>query len=483
MATLYEIQASYVGIGKSTFAQKFNLPFADDCINLVDSLSDYWYTESSYFLSPDSKTEALFKAYLVLENSACAISEALSKNLGNIVISARSALVSAFQFLQFQPSLEQIMSLVDYYQARLQHMGVKKVVVLDFGPSIMRHDEHVMTGYNRMRERARPYELNFFISFEKYKCFFQLAELNKYPMVRELQKRGHMFQYETLEFSNFNIQNYCQVLGLIRGRELSRGEIKMQSDSCWNVRDLGILTRVVAPLLMQHEPDQVFPTWQVALDQHRRNNRHHPEFFEWLGSMTVLDKQEMLCDLLSCFLTGQWKRGNLDWKIDEAANICRRWQNWEIVNSLYKGEYTVTNKETKLRWPLNKFDHEKEWLILWVQALLTRRVSMDTFIEGLYGFDSIHYYVQDLMWHQSSVIEMAKKLFPDNRELTQRCEVHDFDKWDAFMVTAYTLKFIFQVEIVPIVKISELDEKTLQSIVLRANDQESKLTEPKLPEL
>ncbi|GBN92052.1 hypothetical protein AVEN_266866-1 [Araneus ventricosus] len=325
MATLYEIQASYVGIGKSTFAQKFNLPFADDCINLVDSLSDYCYTESSYFISPDSKTKALFKAYLVLDISACAISEALSKNQGN-VISARSALVSAFQFLQFQPSLEQIMSLVDYYQARLQHMGVKKVVVLDFGPSIMRHDEHVMTGYNRVREQARPYELNFFNSFEKYKSVFQLAELNKYPMVRELQKRSHIFQYETLEFSNFNIQNYCQVLGLSteRGRELIRGEIKMQSDSCWNVRDLVILTRVVAPLLMQHEPDQVFPTWQVALDRHRRNNRHHPEFFEWLGSMTILDKQEMFRDLLSCFLTGQWKRGNLDWKTDEAANICRR---------------------------------------------------------------------------------------------------------------------------------------------------------------
>ncbi|GBN65642.1 hypothetical protein AVEN_266867-1 [Araneus ventricosus] len=108
---------------------------------------------------------------------------------------------------------------------------------------------------------------------------------------------------------------------------------------------------------------------------------------------------------------------------------------------------------------------------------------MDTFIEGLYGFDSIHYYVQDLMWHQSSVIQMARKLFPANRELTQQCEVQDFDKWDAFMVTAHTLKFIFQVEIVPIVKISELDEKTLQSIVFRANDQESKLTEPKMPEL
>lgn len=211
MVSVYEIQASFVGIGKSTFARKFELPFADDCVHLVNSLSDYWYSGSRFFLSPEVKTESLFKAFLVLENSACAVSEALSKNRGNVVVSSRSALVSAVQFLPFLPSPEEIKALADYYEARLKYNGVDRVIILDFGSSILNSDHYVACGYDRMRKRARPYEINHFNTFEKYKSFFQQAEWKKDPMVKELKERSHMFHYKNLEFLDFDKENYKQV--------------------------------------------------------------------------------------------------------------------------------------------------------------------------------------------------------------------------------------------------------------------------------
>ena len=41
---------------------------------------------------------------------------------------------------------------------------------------------------------------------------------------------------------------------------------------------------------------QYLKEMQVALDHHYTNNRHHPEHFESISSMNLIDIVEMLCD-------------------------------------------------------------------------------------------------------------------------------------------------------------------------------------------
>ncbi|GBO43641.1 hypothetical protein AVEN_224794-1 [Araneus ventricosus] len=65
---LVEIQASHVGIGKTTFAQKLNYPWVDDCINLVESDPAFYYESKRNVFKSDTDNEIL-RAHLVLENA------------------------------------------------------------------------------------------------------------------------------------------------------------------------------------------------------------------------------------------------------------------------------------------------------------------------------------------------------------------------------------------------------------------------------
>ncbi|GFQ65305.1 uncharacterized protein TNCT_647111 [Trichonephila clavata] len=128
---LVEIQASHVGIGKSTFAKEFNKPWVDDCIQLVES-------------DPRSFME-------------------MSTNM-----ESRSPIISCIQFASQDVNWK---PMLNYYKRRLKHLGVDAVLVLDYGTDIQRNEEAVQMGYKRMWVRGRKFEWEAFDTYEKYKSF------------------------------------------------------------------------------------------------------------------------------------------------------------------------------------------------------------------------------------------------------------------------------------------------------------------------
>ncbi|GFT61753.1 uncharacterized protein TNCV_2563821 [Trichonephila clavipes] len=187
--------------------------------------------------------------------------------------------------------------------------------------------------------------------------------------------------------------------------------------------------------------------WKFALESHYKLNSHHPEHF---SPMDELSKKELLCDLLGSQLGNQWKSGlRQKWKIEHAANVCKHWSNWEIVKNLYKGHFENQNVSSE-RWPLNLFSEEKCCFIVWLRCLLHKKISFETFVTGLYSFKCVKYYIEDLQWHQYAIYYVWNQLFNDDKELKKKINIHDQDKWDAFMIAAYVLKFIFNTETVTI---------------------------------
>lgn len=217
MTFLYEIQASHIGIGKSTFVQNLNLQTIDDCLQLAESFGEDWYKEGNSILSWLKPNEDdILRAYLILENYASKI-DFLSPTKD--LVSSRSPLVSVLQFMPNPLFKYQRDTLVQYYEKRLKHAGIDKVFILDYGSSIAENFSCVRLGYIRMIRRGRPFELAMFNSFEKYLRFFDICEKRKEDIVRDLQQNS-FFNYKNVEFNTFDDTDLCAVKQFITTNRL-----------------------------------------------------------------------------------------------------------------------------------------------------------------------------------------------------------------------------------------------------------------------
>ncbi|GFR05991.1 uncharacterized protein TNCT_343571 [Trichonephila clavata] len=197
---LVEIQASHVGIGKSTFAKEFNKPWVDDCIQLVESDPSFFYGDTNEYGDGNDQFKNLLSCYLVLENFAASLDNVASK-LGSdwTIIASRSPIISCIQFASQDVNWK---PMLNYYKRRLKHLGVDAVLVLDYGTDIQRNEEAVQMGYKRMWVRGRKFEWEAFDTYEKYKSFFQRAEQVKLDVVEAI-KKDEYFHYEEMPFDGF----------------------------------------------------------------------------------------------------------------------------------------------------------------------------------------------------------------------------------------------------------------------------------------
>ncbi|GFT26027.1 uncharacterized protein NPIL_17001 [Nephila pilipes] len=199
---LVEIQASHVGIGKSTFVKKLNLPYVDDCIQLVESDPAFFYGDANNYGNGNDEFKHLLRSYLVLENYAASLDQLSSQLETNCtVMSSRSPIISCIQFATREVDWKPLLS---YYKKRLEHLGVGKVLILDYGTVIQENEEAVKRGFQRMNERGRMFEKMAFNSYEKYHGFFQRAEQVKLDIVDAL-KKDRFFHYINIPvFHDFN---------------------------------------------------------------------------------------------------------------------------------------------------------------------------------------------------------------------------------------------------------------------------------------
>ncbi|GFY38828.1 uncharacterized protein TNIN_3531 [Trichonephila inaurata madagascariensis] len=208
---LVEIQASHVGIGKSTFAKSFGKPWVDDCIQLVESDPSFFYGDSNEYGDGNNEFKQLLRCYLVLENFAASLDNVAS-NLGSswTIIASRSPIISCIQFASQQVNCK---PMLQYYKRRLRHLGVDAVLILDYGNDIQTKEQSVKMGYERMFNRGRIFETEAFDTFEKYNSFFQRAERVKSNVVEEIEK-DDFFHYKNVPFNGFNekdleMVDYC----------------------------------------------------------------------------------------------------------------------------------------------------------------------------------------------------------------------------------------------------------------------------------
>ncbi|GFQ90050.1 uncharacterized protein TNCT_113311 [Trichonephila clavata] len=197
---LVEIQASHIGIGKSTFAKEFNKPWVEDCIQLVESDPSFSYGDANEYGDGNDQFKDLLSCYLVLENFAASLDNVASK-LGSdwTIIASRSPIISCIQFASQDVNWK---PMLNYYKRRLKHLGVDAVLVLDYGTDIQRNEEAVQMGYKRMWVRGRKFEWEAFDTYEKYNSFFQRAEQVKLDVVEAI-KKDEFFQYEEMPFDGF----------------------------------------------------------------------------------------------------------------------------------------------------------------------------------------------------------------------------------------------------------------------------------------
>ncbi|GFR12905.1 uncharacterized protein TNCT_328011 [Trichonephila clavata] len=197
---LVEIQASHVGIGKSTFAKEFNKPWVDDCIQLVESDPSFFYGDVNEYGEGNDQFKHLLRCYLVLENFAASLDN-VAANLATdwTIIASRSPIISCIQFASQDVNWK---PMLNYYKRRLKHLGVDAVLVLDYGTDIQRNEEAVQMGYKRMWVRGRKFEWEAFDTYEKYKSFFQRAEQVKLDVVEAI-KKDEYFHYEEMPFDGF----------------------------------------------------------------------------------------------------------------------------------------------------------------------------------------------------------------------------------------------------------------------------------------
>ncbi|GFQ78256.1 uncharacterized protein TNCT_677151 [Trichonephila clavata] len=197
---LVEIQASHVGIGKSTFAKEFNKPWVDDCIQLVESDPSFFYGDANEYGDGNDQFKHLLRCYLVLENFAVSLDNVASK-LGSdwTIIASLSTIISCIRFANQDVNWK---PMLNYYKRRLKHLGVDAVLVLDYGNNIQSNEEAVQMGFKRMWVRGRKFEWKAFNTYEHYKSFFQRAEQIKSDVV-EAMKKDTFFHYKEAPFDDF----------------------------------------------------------------------------------------------------------------------------------------------------------------------------------------------------------------------------------------------------------------------------------------
>ncbi|GBN19731.1 hypothetical protein AVEN_261807-1 [Araneus ventricosus] len=198
---LVEVQASHVGIGKSTFVEKLGYPWIDDCVNLVESDPPFFYGPREDIFQNDADND-LLRAYLVLENFAASLDK-LSGELSNdwTIVASRSPVISSVQFANHVNDWK---PLAKFYRKRLDHLKVNRVLVLDYGSSIQANKTFLENAFRRMKQRGRQFELNAFNTFETYCQFFEAAESKKIEIVETYLKEPEFFKYEAMTFHDFD---------------------------------------------------------------------------------------------------------------------------------------------------------------------------------------------------------------------------------------------------------------------------------------
>ncbi|GFQ68214.1 uncharacterized protein TNCT_730101 [Trichonephila clavata] len=213
-----EIQASHVGIGKSTFAKEFRKPVVDDCIQLVESDVSFFYGDANEYGDGNEQFKQLLRCYLVLENYAATLDNVDSqlKSYWTIVAS-RSPIISCIQFASQNVNWE---PMLNYYKRRLKHLGVDAVLVLDYGTDIQSEEESIELGFKRMWLRYRKFETKTFHTYEKYKNFFERAEQVKKDVVEAI-KNDNFFYYKEMSFNGFtdkDLENAKEYIAMIKSK-------------------------------------------------------------------------------------------------------------------------------------------------------------------------------------------------------------------------------------------------------------------------
>ncbi|GBN88177.1 hypothetical protein AVEN_167043-1 [Araneus ventricosus] len=213
------------------------------------------------------------------------------------------------------------------------------------------------------------------------------------------------------------------------------------------------LRKIESLNIISTKEDKIY-IWNIALREHYKSNPHHPEYYSDPSKMDNLNKKHMLCDLLASHLGSQWKQDSQkEWTIPRAANVCKNWSNWEMVQDFYAGSFDETEILSIDRWSKKRFfSYEKIKFIAFLKNILHEKLKMEEFITGLYAFKCVRYYMDDLQWHQYAIVKVGQELFPEDEELMAVLTTHDNDKWDALMIAAYVLKWVFDEEVI------ELDE-------------------------
>lgn len=209
-------------------------------------------------------------------------------------------------------------------------------------------------------------------------------------------------------------------------------------------RELLPTTRQIQNLNILSLEKRTIPLWHLARHAHYRKNAHLLQLYTNPKQMDELNRKHLLCDLLACFLGSQSKHGPVpSWTIPQAANICKAWPDWKYVQDVYTGSYEKTSFTFYQRWrPNTRYTDEKNPFKVFLKSFLFKDKSIQDFITGLYSFRSVQDFLEDLRWHQQTIVEVGKELFPDDAALHATLATHDDDKWDAWMIAAYVWKWI-----------------------------------------
>lgn len=201
MAHLLEVHASYLGMGKSSFIRNIDdVKILDGCTSLVETFPEYWYSYSPMLLS-DNRTDELVKGLITLGHCAAKLEQLLPST--TTIVCSRSPIISAYQFVRHDMDENVRNNFLYFYKRRLQNMGVEKVTIVDYGDAIRNDEKFIKLGYERMIERDRKFEVNYFRTYKKYKQFFANCEAKKQPMVELLMGDSFFGYHSALMFDGF----------------------------------------------------------------------------------------------------------------------------------------------------------------------------------------------------------------------------------------------------------------------------------------
>lgn len=185
--------------------------------------------------------------------------------------------------------------------------------------------------------------------------------------------------------------------------------------------------------------------YEFCLDQHKKKNDHHPEFFANSNREMSLDaKIELTCDLLSCVML-TFRKHNMNVSISTCRSIIEseKWTNWKyaVLDYLPLPAATLPSTIPK-RWKKFPIDEKMHLKVLY--ELYRSGWSDDMFKQELQKLDSVKFYLEDLNLHKQCIYEIWKEIPEFNTpELEKRINVHDNDKLEPYMIFGYTAKWCF----------------------------------------